>query len=409
MVGLDKIPTDRPVILVSNHQNAMLDPLVLCIESERQLHWLTRADIFKKPKVNKLLRALNMLPVYRERDRVEDLSGYNKVTFEVCNQRLKAGAIICMFPEGTHRGKKQLVPLKKGVARLALNALESDMHHTCIVPVGLEYEDYYNYRKDLLVMVGDPIDLTPYENFSESDRPKIQTEIIRSVRLGLEKVMIDIENEHVYHEAVEAKPLFDKLSGTHNAKGQFHFYQKFTRALGKTKNDLSEKFEDVSKEYISLKRELHLQEKFFNEAGAPILSLLTVVLFAIPAAIGAVVYFFIYYITESFVKRVVRDPLFKNSIRAALWTFITPVWLLLIWLVLLLTGISALVSIGVVLGLIVCGIIALQWWPNWKTVREWLRHAKYKREGNRAYQTWLQKRNELKDWINSLQLKNKHV
>jgi len=114
-------------------------------------------------------------------------------------------------------------------------------------------------------MVGDPIDLTPYENFSESDRPKIQTEIIRSVRLGLERVMIDIENEHVYHEATEVKPLFDKLSDTHNAKEQFHFYQKFTRALGKTKNNLSEKFEDVSKEYISLKKELHLQEKFFNE------------------------------------------------------------------------------------------------------------------------------------------------
>jgi len=139
------------------------------------------------------------------------------------------------------------------------------------------------------------------------------------------------------------------------------------------------------------------------------LSLLTVLLFAIPAAVGALVYFAIYYITESFVKKVVRDPLFKNSIRAAFWTFITPVWLLLIWLVLLLTGIGALVSLGVILGLVVCGIIALQWWPNWKKVREWGRHAKYKLEGNKAYLTWLQKRNELKDWINSLQLKNKHV
>lgn len=406
---MENIPDNRPVILVSNHQNAMLDPLVLCIESKRQLHWLTRADIFKKPAINKLLRNFNMLPVYRERDRVEDLSGYNKVTFETCNERLQAGAIICMFPEGTHRGKKQLVPLKKGVARLALNALESGLHNVCIVPVGIEYEDYYNYRKELLVVVGQPIDLSPFEKVTESERPKAQTDIIRLVRLGLEEVMIDIENEHAYHEAIETKPLFDKLSDSSNLKEQFQFFQNFTRALGKSKNELSEKFESLSKEYVSLKKELHLQEKLFNEEGTPVLSLLTVVLFAIPATVGALVYFLVYYITESFVKRVVRDPLFKNSIRAAFWTFITPIWLMIIWSVLLLTGISALVSLGVVLGLVVCGIIALQWWPNWKKVREWLLHAKYKREGNKTYQTWLQKRSELKDWINSLQLKNRHV
>ncbi len=382
----------------------MLDPLVLCVESERQLHWLTRADIFKKPTINKLLRNFNMLPVYRERDRVEDLSGYNKVTFDVCNERLKAGAIICMFPEGTHRGKKQLVPLKKGVARLALNALESDMHNTCIVPVGLEYEDYYNYRKDLLVMVGDPIDLTPYENFSESDRPKIQTDIIRSVRLGLENVMIDIENEHVYHEATEVKPLFDKLSGSDDAVVQFRFYQKFTRALGKSDNTFSIAFEEKAKEYIALKKDLHLQEKFYDEKGLSIGKIFLLLLLGLPAAVAALVFYPVYYFTESFVKKVVRDPLFKNSIRAAFWTFITPIWLLIIWLVLLLTSLSALVSLGVIAGLVVCGIIALQWWPLWKFAREWMLHRRYKREKNALYQTWLAKRSALIVWIKGLDL-----
>jgi 1-acyl-sn-glycerol-3-phosphate acyltransferase len=409
VVGMEKIPADRPVILVSNHQNAMLDPLVLCVESKRQLHWLTRADVFKKPAINKLLRNFNMLPVYRERDRVEDLSGYNKVTFDECNERLKDGAIICMFPEGTHRGKKQLVPLKKGVARLALNALESDMHHACIVPVGIEYEDFYNYRKELLLVVGEPIDLTSYEHFQESDRAKVQTDIIRAVRLGLEEVMIDIENEHAYHEAIATQPLFAKLSGTSDALQQFRFFQRFAQRLGKTQNEFSLGFEEHAKDYIALGKKLHLQEKYFDEKASIAGLSLALIVLGLPAAIGALVFSPIYYATESFVKKVVRDPLFKNSIRAAFWTFITPIWLLLIWAILLLTGVGALVGIGVVAGLVVCGIIALQWWPIYQKWKETRLHAHYKRTANSAYHTWLAKRSGLIQWIKEFKENKEHV
>jgi 1-acyl-sn-glycerol-3-phosphate acyltransferase len=409
VVGMEKIPADRPVILVSNHQNAMLDPLVLCVESKRQLHWLTRADVFKKPAVNKLLRNFNMLPVYRERDRVDDLSAYNKVTFEVCNERLAEGAIICMFPEGSHRGKKQLVPLKKGVARLALNALSSEMHHVSIVPVGLEYEDFYNYRKDLLIVVGEPIDLTPFVSFEESERAKVQTEIIRAVRLGLEEVMIDIENEHAYHEAIATKPLFDKLSGTNDALKKFRFFQRFAQALGKTSNEFSLAFEERAKDYIAIGKQLHLQEKQFDEKASLAGLSLALILLGLPAAIGALVFSPIYYATESFVKKVVKDPLFKNSIRAAFWTFATPIWLLFIWLILLLTAVGALVGLGVIAGLVVCGIIALQWWPIYKKWKETRLHAHYKRTANSAYQTWLAKRSALIQWIKEFKENKEHV
>lgn len=409
VIGMEKIPADRPVILVSNHQNAMLDPLVLCVESKRQLHWLTRADVFKKPAVNKLLRNFNMLPVYRERDRVDDLSAYNKVTFEVCNERLKEGAIICMFPEGTHRGKKQLVPLKKGVARVALNALISDMRHVSIVPVGLDYEDFYNYRKDLLVLVGDPIDLTPFASFEESDRPKVQTEIIRAVRIGLEQVMIDIENESAYHEAIATKPLFDKVSGTTDALKRFRFFQKFAQRLGKTSNEFSLKFEGLAKDYIALGKKLHLQEKYYDEHASIAGLSCILLLLGLPAAVGALVFYPIYSATESFVKKVVRDALFKNSIRAAFWTFATPVWLLLIWAILLLTGVGALVGVGVIAVLVVCGIIALQWWPIYKKWKEARLHKHLKRTANSAYQTWLAKRSALIQWIKEFKENKEHV
>lgn len=404
VVGMKNIPEGKPVILVANHQNAMLDPLVLCVENKRQLHWLTRADVFRKPTVGKLLRKLNMLPVYRERDRVDDLSAYNKITFDISNARLKAASIICMFPEGTHRGKKQLVPLKKGVARLALNALDSGLSDICIVPVGIDYEDYYNYRKDLLIQVGEAIDLSAFQNYQESERSKAQTEIIRQVREGLESVMIDIENELVYDEAFALRPLFNKLSGKSSLSRQFSFYQKFIRALGKSRNELSDNLTVRAKDYLNIGNELHLSEKFYSEGGTPIGKMILLALLALPSLIGAMVYFPIYSFTEFFVRKTVRDPLFKNSIRAAFWTFITPLLLAVLWLLLLLIGCGTFINLAVILGLIACGFVALQWWPLWKGVREWFLHNKLKREKNRKYELWIQKRSELIQWINELDI-----
>ncbi len=377
----------------------MLDPLVLCVEFKRQLHWLTRADIFKQPRVNQLLRQLNMLPVYRERDRVDDLSAHNQVTFAICNERLKAGAIICMFPEGTHRGKKQLVPLKKGVARVALNALDSGLDQACILPVGLDYEDYYHYRKDLTVIVGDPIDLATFAKTGEQERSRTQTEIIRKVRLGLEAVMIDIENEPAYHEAMEVKPLLDKLATKQNTLGRFQYFQQFARNLGTAENPFSLDFEQHASAYISLRKKLRLNEKYYTEGrylGAYALGWLILL---IPACSAILCFSPIYFLTEGFVKKTVRDPLFKNSIRAAFWTFLVPLWLLLIGGVLALTPLSLEKIIGIITLLILSGWIALQW-LKWHT---YLRHGwKYQRlkwQKNPDFIRWVNERNRLIMWF----------
>jgi 1-acyl-sn-glycerol-3-phosphate acyltransferase len=103
IAGAHRVPKNRPVIIVANHQNALLDPVVLCVSTTSQLHWLTRADVFKQPLVNRFLRRINMLPVYRERDRVANLHDRNNEIFQQCYTRLKDNAVIGIFPEGTHR------------------------------------------------------------------------------------------------------------------------------------------------------------------------------------------------------------------------------------------------------------------------------------------------------------------
>ena len=107
-----------PVIVVANHQNALLDPIVLGVISERQINFLARAAVFKSPLHAKLLSYLHMQPVYRPVDGV-DVRTSNEPIFKTCTARLNEGAVIGIFPEGNHDLPKRLRPLKKGAVRMA--------------------------------------------------------------------------------------------------------------------------------------------------------------------------------------------------------------------------------------------------------------------------------------------------
>ena len=69
--GIENIPTDKPVIFAPNHQNALMDPLIILYTTPFQTYFLARADIFKRPMLRKLFTFFKMLPVYRIRDGIK--------------------------------------------------------------------------------------------------------------------------------------------------------------------------------------------------------------------------------------------------------------------------------------------------------------------------------------------------
>ncbi|MFM2227059.1 MAG: hypothetical protein RL664_402 [Bacteroidota bacterium] len=128
VVGYENLKgSEIPTIVVGNHQNALLDPILCCSVITQQLHWLTRSDVFKPGFVSAFLSKANMLPVYREKDNVPDLRDRNEAIFQECYKRLNRGQWISLFPEGTHKGKKSLnTPLKKGIGRLIIGTFEAN-------------------------------------------------------------------------------------------------------------------------------------------------------------------------------------------------------------------------------------------------------------------------------------------
>jgi 1-acyl-sn-glycerol-3-phosphate acyltransferase len=120
IIGLDKFPRNTPIILVPNHQNAMLDPFMVGGLMSFQINYLTRSDVFNR-WTKPVLRSLNMIPVYRIRDGYEKLS-MNDAIFKACEELFKQKKTVLIFPEGNHGEHHYLRPLTKGAARLALQA-----------------------------------------------------------------------------------------------------------------------------------------------------------------------------------------------------------------------------------------------------------------------------------------------
>ena len=59
---------------------------------------------------------------------------------------------------------KIIRPLKKGLARITLGTLHKYGKETpiYIIPLGIDYENHFNMNSDILLNVGNPIDVSKY-------------------------------------------------------------------------------------------------------------------------------------------------------------------------------------------------------------------------------------------------------
>ncbi|WP_194775674.1 1-acyl-sn-glycerol-3-phosphate acyltransferase [Pararhodonellum marinum] len=137
--GLHNIPKNRPILFVVNHQNALIDPILIATETDTKPHFLTRASVFQKYWAARMLDYIRMFPVYRVRDGIQTIKK-NEETFEKSFNVLAQGGTLLIFPEGTHHLNRTLKPLSKGFTRIALGIKEKYPDQgLIIVPVGINY------------------------------------------------------------------------------------------------------------------------------------------------------------------------------------------------------------------------------------------------------------------------------
>ncbi len=153
--GMENIPADKAVMFASFHPNSFLDAILLDCIVERPIWSLARGDAFKRPWVRNLLHKLYMMPIYRISEGKENLDK-NDETFEKCSLVFEDKGQVLIFSEGLCMNQTQLLPLKKGTARLALQTWSEGIDVT-VIPTALNYDQFISTGKKIVLNFEAPI------------------------------------------------------------------------------------------------------------------------------------------------------------------------------------------------------------------------------------------------------------
>lgn len=153
------LPEGGAVLIAPNHTNTLMDALVVLATRRSGTAFGARADVFSRPRIARILHWMKIVPLVRERDGLREVER-NRETMAVIDDALAHGTPFCMFPEGRHRPMHSLLPLKKGISRMAFESAAA--RPTCIVPVGIEYSDFFHYRGTCRLRFGAPIDVNAF-------------------------------------------------------------------------------------------------------------------------------------------------------------------------------------------------------------------------------------------------------
>ncbi len=163
LVGLEKLKSGKPAIIIANHPASFLDAMVLAVFLRRSIHFYVRGDIFAHPLAYRVLTMLHMIPIFSREHGVRNLEK-NKRTFDRGRKLLEQGKLLLIFPEGFSRQSKQLEPFKKGAARVALQtAFEGGkVNELQVQTVAINYT-FHHLGSNLLIRLGDSVTLETFE------------------------------------------------------------------------------------------------------------------------------------------------------------------------------------------------------------------------------------------------------
>jgi 1-acyl-sn-glycerol-3-phosphate acyltransferase len=241
VTGRNLIPLGKPIIFAANHQNALMDSLAIVCTNPSQSVWLARADIFKSKIARPILKFLKMAPVYRIRDGKDSLSN-NEQVFASVTKLLENKDSVCLFPEAAHSGRRQMLPHKKAIPRIALEAEEKNKFKLGlqIVPAGIYYSHYWAFNRTVIVQYGEPIEVDKYKEDYLSNPQKANLVLRDEIYARLAPLTMQINSVPLYQDYENIR----QIAGKSYSKNR-QFSKDPTLQLFHAENDLIKKLENM--------------------------------------------------------------------------------------------------------------------------------------------------------------------
>ncbi len=334
VLGLENVPTNgTPLIVVSNHQNCLNDPLCVCLQlTDRRMNFIARANVFKNPIFNKALRAMGLLPAYRMSHEGLSAVSKNQETFDDAEKALNDGETLMLYPEADHQDKRWLGRFKLGYLRIAFAAAEKMgfKQDLMILPSCNHYSNYFHARTEMLIRFGQPISLQPYyEKYQESPRETMM-EVNKVVREAIKEMMLHVEDLENYDQIDFLRE--NEYGKKYAVEHGFNFNylpskllsdQSLVNALQKASEEHPEEMAEIYKDTETLKngiKQLKIRDWLFQKksgAGAAALRGLGLLILLPLFIVSIIPTALLFIIPEIFLKKLIKDQMFYSSFNVA--------------------------------------------------------------------------------------------
>ncbi len=108
--GMENLPRQGRLLIAANHQS-YLDPPLLGASIPREIHYMAKAQLFRKALLGPLIRHLNAIPVTR--------SGQDLASIRLAGRILENEGALLVFPEGTRSRTGTFLKATGGLGLLA--------------------------------------------------------------------------------------------------------------------------------------------------------------------------------------------------------------------------------------------------------------------------------------------------
>ena len=199
ITGRERIPTSVPLLIAANHQNALVDSLIVAWVVPRRIAMTAKATLTENPLIALPFRILGVVPLRRVSDEAGKANGAspdrsrNTEAFREILNLLEQRRAVLIFPEGKSHNEVGLEPLKTGLARLALRARdERSIKGVTILPLGLIFEDKGVPGTVVGAHVGEPIEM---DSWPTTDHVVLTEEIARRLRSVSEDAVLPLAKQ----------------------------------------------------------------------------------------------------------------------------------------------------------------------------------------------------------------------
>ena len=186
------LPTGA-VLLVLNHPNGLLDPLIPAALLKPPPRFMAKATLWKLLPLRPFLALFKPIPVRRAQDEkgLDATARARAVAqaFEAVHESFGFGQCVAIFPEGISHGHPDLAPLKTGAARIAL----SSPTPVSLVPAGLVYGRRDLFRHSVLLRLGAAIPFSDLKG--QGTEPEAVRELTARIREALLPLTLHAEAE----------------------------------------------------------------------------------------------------------------------------------------------------------------------------------------------------------------------